>query len=111
HIGRFGNGCGFLGLVASQLAFVLAFVQITDAGCKLSAGEWPPDSFRRTSDLSPILRLGEIRVGTQISRDLRGPRLINVKVSGLQGRVHHLELVPDLLPSECGLSRERSKRH
>ncbi len=107
QISRFGDGCGFLGLVTPQLALVLAFVQVTNGGRNLCARERPVDSLI-ASELGPIRRESEVRIGTQIGCDLGGPRLVNVELRGFQGRVRGLELVLNLLPGERGLSRERS---
>ncbi len=54
---------------------MLPFVQIAHAGYKQSTGEWPPYSLGR-SDLSPIRRQSEIRIGPQIGGDLVSARLV-----------------------------------
>ena len=94
--------------VTAQLALVLAFVQVADAGRFHQTAERTPNS-SILGDLKPVRGDAEVGVRAKIGGDLGSPRFIDIDLCGFQGRVCGFELILNLLPTERGLRRERSK--
>src|SRR5690242_3275830 len=84
---------------------MLPLMQVTDAWRLDHAVQGTPHSLV-PRDLNAVRADGEIGVGTEVSRDLGGARLIDAELSGFQGRIGGFKLVLDLLP---GKSRLRAR--
>jgi hypothetical protein len=76
-----------------------SLVQITNAGCFIRSGQWPPDTFAR-SDLGPIRRQREIRIRSKKRRDLLRLLLVDSNLPRSQRRIVLLEALPHLFPRQ-----------
>ena len=102
EISGFRDGGGFFSLVAPQLALMIPFVQVADAGGLDDTTERAPDS-AVLRYLDTIHRQTEVRVGPKISGNFRRLGFIDVEFAGAQSRIALFKLVEKLRPCiGCG---------
>src|ERR1700730_5573234 len=104
------DGRGLPSTVPAQLALVLPLDQLAHAGRFHEAGQGPPMPCVG-GQLKPVCSESELRIGTQVRRNLCCSGLVNPNLSRAQSRICGFKLLANLLPGERILGESSRRQH